>query len=49
MVLLHVWFGPVQNQGIARFMKGKIVGKAFKEVLFLRKQGVFKSLTKAVE
>lgn len=42
-------FGPVQNQEIQRFMKGKIMGEALKEVLFLRKQGVFKSLPKAVE
>lgn len=42
-------FGPVQNQEIQRFRKGKIMGEALKEVLFLRKQGVFKSLPKAVE
>lgn len=42
-------FGPVQNQEIQRFIKGKMVGEALKEVLFCRKQGVFKSLPKAGE
>lgn len=42
-------FGPVQNQEIGRSVKGKIMGEALKEVLFLRKQGVFKSLPQAVE
>lgn len=32
-------FGPVQNQEIQRFMKGKIMGEALKEV-----QDVFNSL-----
>lgn len=38
MVLLHVWFGPVQNQEIQRLMKRKVMRKTQKEVLFLRKR-----------